>query len=407
MKRTVSLKLINPPNGELQATAEAFRDACQLVIETVKADDLPADSQIIQKATYWDLTSLPSNMRCSAARIATGAWKSWKGNGFTGELPRFRRPFVSCGYRNDWNLVGDGVSLRTLNRRIRLDYVTSPLGRIRLQVAKKNKGLHGAKLIKRKGDWFLDVLVILPGPAKLDPQTPIGVDRGITYLAVARAPDRRPLVISGKKVKDYREYHSRLRRRLQAKGTRSSKRLLRQLSGKEKRYVLNEMRNSAKLIILYALAFSGPVLILEKLTGIQTGNARRWGRKQRYLLNTWAYKVLRHCLEIQAEEHGVQVIFVNPAWSSRTCPRCGDARKENRIGIDYHCKYCGYRNHADVVGATNLARLWLHRHAGQPRGPANGPDECRGEGLLVNSDLTLKSPANAGAVGIPTPTLPR
>src|SRR5207247_9078823 len=72
---------------------------------------------------------------------------------------------------------------------------------------------------------------------------------------------------------------------------------------------------------------------------------------------------------------GVPLVVVNPAWTSRTCPKCGDARAENRRDAWFHCGHCGYMNHADVVGATNLARRWLHEHAPQPWGSVNGPNE--------------------------------
>ncbi|WP_305910546.1 zinc ribbon domain-containing protein (plasmid) [Methylomarinum sp. Ch1-1] len=37
------------------------------------------------------------------------------------------------------------------------------------------------------------------------------------------------------------------------------------------------------------------------------------------------------------------------------CPRCGHAARENRrTQADFQCASCGYRYHADVVGAKNV-----------------------------------------------------
>ena len=57
-----------------------------------------------------------------------------------------------------------------------------------------------------------------------------------------------------------------------------------------------------------------------------------------------------------AEEVGVAVVQVNPAYTSITCLRCGHADKHNRRGTDFCCVQCGARAHADVLAARNLVR---------------------------------------------------
>ncbi len=379
MKRTVSLKLITPPEEEMMATVESFRDACQIVSTRVETGELRSNARAIQFATYHELAFLPSQMRCNVARIVAAAWKSRKANGSRGRPPSFRRAVVHYNEGRDWGFVGNLVSFRTLKRRVRVGYRTSPMGLQRIALAKECRGLKGALLVKRRMGLFLNVTVLLPDLPAYTPVTPIGVDLGVNQMAVARATDSRPLFIHGRLVRHYRDYSLRMRQGLERKGTRSAFRLLSRLSGREKRFVLNEARVAAKRVRQYAQAFPSPVLVLEWLGGIREDRyveSLSRGRRYRSVLNSWAYAVLADCIREEAEEYGIPLIFVGASCTSRTCPRCGDAREENRRGSAFHCGHCGYRNHADVVGATNLARRWLHRHAGQPWGRVNGPDGC-------------------------------
>jgi putative transposase len=64
-----------------------------------------------------------------------------------------------------------------------------------------------------------------------------------------------------------------------------------------------------------------------------------------------AYRALHHSLELKAP-----CIVVNPAYTSQTCPSCGFVSRANRHGINFACKFCGRKSHADVVGAQNLLR---------------------------------------------------
>lgn len=63
----------------------------------------------------------------------------------------------------------------------------------------------------------------------------------------------------------------------------------------------------------------------------------------------FCYRALAHSLETKAPTEAV-----NPAYSSQTCPSCGHVDRGNRKGIDFVCRQCGRRSHADVVGGINL-----------------------------------------------------
>ncbi|MES4904834.1 MULTISPECIES: transposase [unclassified Streptomyces] len=72
-------------------------------------------------------------------------------------------------------------------------------------------------------------------------------------------------------------------------------------------------------------------------------------------------------LSAKAESAGREVLAVDPRNTSRTCPECGHAAKENRPTQEkFHCVACGHTAHADTVGALNVLRAGLARREAQP-----------------------------------------
>jgi len=60
-------------------------------------------------------------------------------------------------------------------------------------------------------------------------------------------------------------------------------------------------------------------------------------------------------LEYKQLWSGGQVLFVDPKYTSQTCPVCTHRSKDNRqTQAEFECILCGYKEHADVVGAKNI-----------------------------------------------------
>ena len=54
---------------------------------------------------------------------------------------------------------------------------------------------------------------------------------------------------------------------------------------------------------------------------------------------------------------GGELIVVAPHYTSQTCPDCGHVSSANRrTQAEFACVECGYREHADLVGAINIRR---------------------------------------------------
>jgi putative transposase len=74
----------------------------------------------------------------------------------------------------------------------------------------------------------------------------------------------------------------------------------------------------------------------------------------RYEHSSWAFRQLQTSIEYKAKEAGIAVLYVDPAHTSQTCPRCNHISQNNRHGLNFACEKCGYETHADRVGAMNI-----------------------------------------------------
>src|SRR5207302_10036831 len=88
----------------------------------------------------------------------------------------------------------------------------------------------------RKVFYLLVSLEIdVPDPLPEEHSAVVGVDVGQRYLAVVTDINNRTAFYSGKKDRTKADHHARVRKRLQRKGTRSAKRRLMALAGRERR----------------------------------------------------------------------------------------------------------------------------------------------------------------------------
>ncbi|MED5812162.1 transposase [Mycolicibacterium sp. 050232] len=195
----------------------------------------------------------------------------------------------------------------------------------------------------------------------------IGVDLGIENIAVT---SDRPLAAelmatygagapggaAGRgSVKDRRTRNRELRQKLQAKNTKSAKRLLRQRARREARFAADVNHQISKRIVAEAER-TGRGIAVEELTGIR--ERVRLRKPQRATHSSWAFAQLGTFLTYKAARAGVPIVAVDPAYTSQRCTACGYTDKRNRTSqAQFVCRDCGYTaEHADILGADNIAR---------------------------------------------------
>ena len=214
----------------------------------------------------------------------------------------------------------------------------------------------GFSFIKRGNEYYfhLSVEKEVPDVDLSKAKKFMGVDIGLNYVAVASTTDLECGFFDGGIIKHIRHMFVNMRRRLQKKGTRSAKRMLKRLAGREKWLINNICHTVSKRIVKFALEKGVDVIGLENMDGIRKRTKVR--KKQRYDFESWAYRKLQFMIEYKARERGILVVHIDPRHTSITCPRCYHVNRANRNGKLFQCKACGYTLNADLVGARNIER---------------------------------------------------
>ena len=215
--------------------------------------------------------------------------------------------------------------------------------------------------------FFLYVTVDVPEAEPFEPQGTLGCDLGVVNILT----DSDGIVYTGALVNGLRHRHRRLRKKLQAKGTKSSRRLLRKRRQKEARFGRHTNHVIGKQIVAKALDTKRRIA-LEDLRGIR---ARIRSRKlQRATLSSWSFEQLGSFIAYKARREGVPIVYVDPRNTSRTCPACGHVDKANRPSQSrFLCTRCGLAGLPDYFAAVIIGR----------RGSVSGPYASDASTLLA------------------------
>ncbi len=241
------------------------------------------------------------------------------------------------------NLKNQTLTLSTVKGRIKIEF---NLPEYFLKYSEwKSKA---ANLGFKKKQLYLHLIVETNTPEKQEIKKVIGIDRGIVNPAVTS--DNK--FFNSKKIRLIKSRNQFLRSRLQVKGTRSAKRHLKKISGREKRFVTCINHCLAKKIV----NSDAQVFALEKL-GIRL--KKKNGKKKNRILGNWCYYQFQKFLEYKAEELGKSIIQVNPQYTSQRCSKCNFTDKTNRKENSFDCKECGFKLNADLNAARNIAKLGI------------------------------------------------
>lgn len=244
-----------------------------------------------------------------------------------------------------WKLDPQEVSIWTVAGRQKVPYVC---GEHHRRLLESQRGESDLCLIGGEFYLFTTCDAETPPPSEVDGF--LGVDLGIQNIATDSDGEQ----FAGGQVNGLRKRHARLRAKLQAKGMKSSKHLLKKRRCKETRFAKDVNHCIAKRVVDKAKDTRRGIA-LEQLKGIRQRVTVR--RSQRRQPHAWSFHDLQQKIVYQAQLAGIPVAFVDPKNTSRECPACGHVSKSNRQSqAAFLCVECGFSSHADHIAATNSGR---------------------------------------------------
>jgi IS605 OrfB family transposase len=215
------------------------------------------------------------------------------------------------------------------------------------------------EMVKRGGEWFAHFVLEKTVELSEEPETVIAIDRGEANLAVAVAISKdNPTKLMkgrfwrGEEIKRIRGLYSHIRRRLQEK--KLLKRV-KELKGRERRKVDQQLHIIANQIITYAKQFPKPVIVMEDLNGIRKKFKKSKRLNKRF--HSLPFRKLQAYVEYKANLEGISVEYLPKKKvrnTSKTCHRCGYvAQVKERI---FKCPNCGMEYDRDLNACINIAR---------------------------------------------------
>ena len=194
----------------------------------------------------------------------------------------------------------DKVSLSTLHGR---EIIGMVYGEYQVERFDRLKGQ--CDLIRRGDKFFLLATIDLPEPPPLKVEAFLGVDLGIVNIA----SDSEGEVHSGAKIDRNRRRRATARKQYQRTGTKSAKRRLKSMSGRQRRFQTHENHCISKKIVSSAKALEMGI-VMEDLTNLRTRLEATVSRKFRRTFGNWGFAQLRDFVTYKARLAGVPLVFV-------------------------------------------------------------------------------------------------
>ncbi|MET8629199.1 transposase [Kitasatospora sp. NPDC004669] len=367
MKIVTQVKLLPTPDqaSALEYTLRTVNDAANWVSSVAYERGVPCEYEL-RKHTYAELKARGLGAQAAQHTIkrVRDAYTTLKANIRAGNLSRpggkrrtkaeskpiAFRPEAAQPFDDrclSWQYDARTVSIWTTAGRLKdVRFAYSPDA---LEILRENRRGE-SDLIRRDGAFYLIATCDVPEkPLNENPAGFLGVDLGIVNIAATSDGTRH----AGRGLNRRRKRQADLCRKLQAKGTKSAKRLLKKRARKEARHAADVNHRISKSIVTTAERTSRGIA-LEDLIGIR--ERVRLRKDRRTSVHSWSFHQLGQYIAYKAKRAGVPLVYVDPAYTSRQCSVCGHIDRKNRPNqAEFACRACGVMMHADHNSSRNIA----------------------------------------------------
>ncbi|WP_158841582.1 RNA-guided endonuclease InsQ/TnpB family protein [Saccharothrix deserti] len=248
------------------------------------------------------------------------------------------------------------------------------VGHVRVHRHRPVRGRVKTVSVKREGNRWFVVLSCDDVPSAPLPPTDrqVGVDVGVTHFLTTsdgvHVANPRYLRATADRLADAQRTlarFGRVHRDRRSRRHRAAVAKVAALHGKVRRQRLDHAHKTALHLVRTADVIAHEALTVANMVrrpsprpagdgSFEPNRAAAKAGLNKAILDT-GWRMFLGILAHKAACAGRELIPVNPADTSRTCPECRHTAKANRHGEDFRCVSCGHTGHADVVGARNIA----------------------------------------------------
>ncbi len=300
-----------------------------------------------------------SSVQQQALRDFDQALKNWWGG--THRRPRWRKAGRDEGF-----CVRD-VTMEKVNRKWATVFVPK-CGPVRFRLSRPLPAVYGMARITldRAGRWHVSFAAPQPPVVRVEGGAAVGIDRGVATTIATSDGQMLRIPTSPKLQAKLARLHQRLAR--QQKGSARRAQTKAEIGRTHAR--ITDRRNDWIEKTTTRLVQAHDLIVLEDLRTknmvrrphpmpdpdapgafLPNGAAAKAGLNRVIHQSCWGRFERR--LTDKATVSGVTVMFVDPRYSSQTCPACDHVAPENRESqAVFRCVRCGHCAHADTNAAT-------------------------------------------------------
>jgi putative transposase len=182
----------------------------------------------------------------------------------------------------------------------------------------------------------------------------IGVDLNTTgHVAVAADPDSGKVMKLGKNIHYVHSHSLKNCTKLFKEGKLWK---LKKTKTRERKKFKSALHAICRQIVSFAESL-GTGIKFERLFSTRYSHRKDHSDPFMFSFENGSFFSLQRQVEKRALERGIPVIYVNPAYTSKRCSRCGQFGR--RTQKHFECPHCGFVAHADVNAAFNIATTSL------------------------------------------------
>ena len=210
----------------------------------------------------------------------------------------------------------------------------------------------------QRGSYYFSLVYKVTVPPKRKTGKSVAIDMGEIHPIVSHDGEQ-TIIYNGREVRAIRQYLNKFKAYIQSKMDRCQqrsnhgyrlKRIKTKILSKLNAQLKDAEHKITSRFISDCIKAKADTIVIGQLKGIR--KRAKLSKKSNQKVHQWAFARLQSMIAYKAELVGLKVKFVSEAYTSQTCPKCGNRKKPTNR--NYHCNHCGFEYHRDGVGAINI-----------------------------------------------------